>query len=95
MGAPPGDSALVLVNDAGRYLDGVKERTPGLASASFAVRIGDTAQALSDYLTENLIDLVIMTSHGRGGFLRTALGSTTDRMLGGDAPVLIVRGLEE
>jgi nucleotide-binding universal stress UspA family protein len=33
-----------------------------------------------------------MTSHGRGGVLRTALGSVTDRMLAeAKAPVLIVR----
>ena len=83
-----------LVSDAGLYLDGVKARVTGLEGALFVVRIGDAAQTLGDYMTENAIDLVIMTSHGRGGFLRTALGSTTDRMLGGNAPVLIVRGLE-
>jgi nucleotide-binding universal stress UspA family protein len=37
---------------------------------------------------------VIMTSHGRGGFVRSALGSVTDRLLGGAAPVLVVRPRE-
>jgi nucleotide-binding universal stress UspA family protein len=46
---------------------------------------------LEDYAKENAIDLVIMTSHGRSGFARTALGSVTDRLLGGPAPVLVVR----
>ena len=80
-----------FVEDARRYLEDVKIRTPGLAGASFEVRIGAAAAVLSDYIAEQEIDLVIMTSHGRGGVLRTALGSTTDRMLGGPAPVLIVR----
>jgi hypothetical protein len=34
-----------------------------------------------------------MTTHGRGGMLRAALGSVTDRLLGGPAPVLIVRSV--
>jgi nucleotide-binding universal stress UspA family protein len=37
---------------------------------------------------------VIMTSHGRGGIVRSALGSVTDRMLGGTAPVVVVRPVE-
>jgi nucleotide-binding universal stress UspA family protein len=80
-----------FVADAREYLEAVKAKTPGLAGATFEVRIGGGAEVLSDYVTENNIDLMIMTSHGRGGFLRTALGSTTDRLLGGAAPVLIVR----
>jgi nucleotide-binding universal stress UspA family protein len=33
-----------------------------------------------------------MSSHGRGGLVRAALGSTTDRLLGNaNAPLLIVR----
>jgi nucleotide-binding universal stress UspA family protein len=80
-----------FVEDVRHYLEEVKIKTPGLAGASFEVRIGGAAATLSDYVAEHNIDLVIMTSHGRGGFLRTALGSTTDRLLGGAAPVLIVR----
>ena len=93
-----GISAQLLdgfVADARRYLESVKANRPGLAGASFEVRMGGAAEVLSDYVAENNIDLVIMTSHGRGGFLRTALGSTTDRLLGGAAPVLIVRSHSE
>lgn len=52
---------------------------------------GPAAEALLFYAGQEAIDLVVMTSHGRGGLLRAALGSVTDRMLGGSAPVLIVR----
>jgi nucleotide-binding universal stress UspA family protein len=52
---------------------------------------GASADALQFYAGQEAIDLIVMTSHGRGGFMRAALGSVTDRMLGGVAPVLIVR----
>jgi nucleotide-binding universal stress UspA family protein len=58
------------------------------------VLVGGAAWRLEDYVSGNAIDLVIMTSHGRGGFVRTALGSVTDRLLGGAAPVLVVRPRE-
>jgi nucleotide-binding universal stress UspA family protein len=31
-----------------------------------------------------------MTTHGRGGIVRTALGSVTDRLLDVGAPVLVI-----
>ncbi len=52
---------------------------------------GPAAEALLFYAGQEAIDLVVVTSHGRGGLLRSALGSVTDRLLGGSAPVLIVR----
>jgi nucleotide-binding universal stress UspA family protein len=80
-----------LAQETGRYLERIAAETPRLGSPALAVRFGSPAQALSQYVTDNAIDLVVMTAHGRGGFLRDTLGSTTDRMLGGDAPVLVVR----
>jgi nucleotide-binding universal stress UspA family protein len=58
------------------------------------VLIGSAAWRLEEYVAGNAIGLVIMTSHGRSGFVRTALGSVTDRLLGGAAPVLVVRPQE-
>lgn len=52
---------------------------------------GTPSEALQFYSGQQNIDLVVMTSHGQGGILRAALGSVTDRMIGGTAPVLIVR----
>jgi nucleotide-binding universal stress UspA family protein len=59
------------------------------------VIVGTAAAVLEDYQEANQIDLIVMTSHGRGGPIRTALGSVADRMLGGKSPVLIVRALRE
>lgn len=56
------------------------------------VLLGDPASQLENYVKTHGIDLVVMTTHGRGGFSRTALGSVTDRLLAeGSAPVLVVR----
>jgi nucleotide-binding universal stress UspA family protein len=96
---PGGDAAYVpdlmgsLVNAARGYLENTaaKLRRPDLVTQ---VIVGSPTPQLEDYVTTRAIDLVVMTSHGRGGFVRTALGSVTDRLLGGDAPVLIVRPKE-
>jgi nucleotide-binding universal stress UspA family protein len=70
-------------------------RMAGLVTAPGGVHsevlIGSPAVALEEYVGRAGIDLVVMTTHGRGGIARAALGSVTDRMLGGEAPVLVVR----
>jgi nucleotide-binding universal stress UspA family protein len=55
------------------------------------VVVGAAATELESYIKEHHIDLVIMTSHGRGGLSRAAYGSVTDRMLGSTAPILVVK----
>jgi nucleotide-binding universal stress UspA family protein len=52
---------------------------------------GMPADALSDLVAREGIDLVVMTSHGRGGLARATLGSVADRMLQASAPVLLIR----
>jgi nucleotide-binding universal stress UspA family protein len=77
-------------SEAESYLEGIRERVRGTSTTVLAPAIGPAAQRILDYVAESSIDLVIMTSHGRGGVLRAALGSVTDRLLGGPAPVLVV-----
>jgi nucleotide-binding universal stress UspA family protein len=72
-----------LATTAGGIKDG--------AGVTTDVLIGGAAFRLEDYIKEKGIDLVILTSHGRGGLIRSALGSVTDRLIGGLAPVLVVR----
>jgi nucleotide-binding universal stress UspA family protein len=82
-----------LSRQAKDYLDQVCGAQTWQGPVHAAVRFGTPADALEEYIRTNDIDLTVMTSHGRGGLLRTALGSTTDRLLGAAAsPVLIVRG---
>jgi nucleotide-binding universal stress UspA family protein len=78
-----------LVEGAGVYLGQVTRRR-GLGNARTQVLIGPAAYQLEAYIGKG-IDLVVMTTHGRRGIARTALGSVTDRLLGGAAPVLVVK----
>ena len=80
-----------LVEGAKANVSDVRSHFGGM-SATTEVVVGNAADELEKYSRQHKIDLVVMTSHGRGGFLRTALGSVTDRMLAaGSAPVLVVR----
>lgn len=79
--------------EATAYLERVSARLTGTGRA---VRIrlldGDPATAVLDYARAEGIDVVVLTTHGRGGLTRWALGSVADRVAQGDAPaVLLVR----
>lgn len=57
----------------------------------FAVKAGEPAQNIIDYVKEHSISLVVMTTHGHGGIRRLLLGSVTDRVIRGcEVPVLVV-----
>lgn len=80
-----------LEDGAGQYLNEVAARMGDTSEIVLSVPVGPAASCLTEYVEREHIDLVVMTTHGRGGFARATLGSVTDRMLGGAAPVLIVR----
>ena len=63
----------------------------GATPVKTVVLHGLPAETLVDLVAREGIDLVVMTSHGRGGLTRAALGSVADRMLHCQAPVLLVR----
>jgi nucleotide-binding universal stress UspA family protein len=76
-----------------RYLEPVARSaraslpTPVVAS----VVTGHPAAALCEYVETHPVDLVVMTTHGRGGLSRLWLGSVADRMLRRVAiPVLLL-----
>jgi len=53
---------------------------------------GPVADALQRYTVASGIDLIVMSTHGRGGLSRFWLGSVTDRLVRwGPAPMLLVR----
>jgi nucleotide-binding universal stress UspA family protein len=57
---------------------------------AFVVR-GGVAEGMLDLIEKEAVDLVVMTTHGRAGIARAALGSTADRLIQGSAPVLLIR----
>jgi nucleotide-binding universal stress UspA family protein len=54
------------------------------------IRGGGTADQLMEFVERENVDLVVMSTHGRTGVTRAALGSTADRMLQATAPILLV-----
>ena len=63
----------------------------GSVAVTYALRTGDPASVLLDQMEQD-VDLVVMTTHGRGGISRLWLGSVADRLVRqGDCPVLLLR----
>jgi nucleotide-binding universal stress UspA family protein len=80
-----------LESAAEEYVAGIAKQISAPGGVRAEVVVGSPAMALEQYAEAAAVDLVVMTTHGRGGIARAALGSVTDRMLGGSAPVLVVR----
>lgn len=56
------------------------------------LRHGDAVASLLDFVRESRSELIVMTTHGRTGLARFALGSVADRVVrSGEAPVLLFR----
>jgi nucleotide-binding universal stress UspA family protein len=49
--------------------------------ATFAARAGDPARQIVDQAVEGAADLIVMGTHGRGGFDRLLSGSVTEKVL--------------
>jgi nucleotide-binding universal stress UspA family protein len=75
------------------YLESLAERlSPSGVQIRPALLNGNVAEALSAYVDEQHVDVVAMTTHGRGGLQRAWLGSTTDGMVRQcRAPLLLMR----
>ena len=63
----------------------------GVPTETTVVR-GSPAQTITEYATDNDVDLVVMGTHGRTGLDRYLLGSVTERVVRtSSVPVLTVR----
>jgi nucleotide-binding universal stress UspA family protein len=89
-----GGLAVDIVNSlelmASLYLDEAKLELKMQQEVETEVLNGPPVPALLHDLKLNRPDLEIMTSHGRHGFIRWALGSVTDRIIRGSVPVLVL-----
>lgn len=58
----------------------------------FALENGPITDALEGYARRNRVDLIVISSHGRGGISRLSLGSVTDSLIRHTTiPVLVVK----
>lgn len=64
---------------------------PGTTLTSAALK-GPVVSTLARYIREVGVDLVVMTTHGRGGIRRAWLGSVTDELIRTvNVPIIVVR----
>jgi nucleotide-binding universal stress UspA family protein len=77
---------------AGEYLEEARLELETSQPVETVVVTGPPTEVVISQTEEAPCDLVVMTSHGRHGFVRFALGSVTDRVIGlSPAPVLVVK----
>lgn len=71
---------------------GTELRVLGEIRVITALEDGPVAPALRDYAKKFNVDLIVMSTHSRGGLKRVALGSVTDYLLRqANVPVLVVK----
>jgi nucleotide-binding universal stress UspA family protein len=89
------DALLEIERGTHRYLEQVAEGIAGVPVET-AVLHGQPAAQLVEYLDTLEQPLVVMSSHGRSGFRRMALGSVTAQVVrAAHAPVMLVRVAED
>jgi nucleotide-binding universal stress UspA family protein len=92
-GADPTDAEVKVVREAEQYLSNVEEglKKKGLKVDSH-VRYGNDAEEILDHAAQKDIDIIAMTTHGRGGVKRFLLGSVAEKVLRHSLkPVFLVR----
>jgi nucleotide-binding universal stress UspA family protein len=80
-----------VASAASNYLAQQRDRLPPGVAARAVVLRGIAAAGLRNLIEQESIDLVVMSTHGRGGLRRLVLGSVADRLVRSGVPVLLVR----
>ncbi len=95
---PPEAGSEDQEKQAADYLNGIEDRVTPASGVQLLthVRWGEVTKSIVDLSDELEIDLVVMTTHGRGGFARAWLGSVADGLLRNSTkPLLVLRGKED
>jgi nucleotide-binding universal stress UspA family protein len=93
-GEDPTADRDIAVREAESYLNGVAAglRECGITGVRTAVWHGPAAPTIVEAAAVEKVDLIIMTSHGRGGIGRLIFGSVAESVLHGTRiPILLVR----
>jgi nucleotide-binding universal stress UspA family protein len=79
------------------YLDGVVKRLAGVSPVRVTATLydGSVPDCLREHAATNSVDLIVMTTHGRGPLSRFWLGSVADELVrSAGVPLLLVRPRE-
>jgi nucleotide-binding universal stress UspA family protein len=95
-GAPTPDVTLdvELRRDRAQYAEGIERwlRQQTSVSVTATVLDGPVAKTLAEHVEQREPDVVVMSTHGRGGLSRLWLGSVAQHLVEhGSAPVLLIR----
>jgi nucleotide-binding universal stress UspA family protein len=93
-GVDPTDRQVHVVDDAEAYLARVAAelRRRGVNDVQTSVWYGPAVSAIVDAAATRGVDLIVMSTHGRGGIGRTVMGSVAEAVLrSGTRPVALVR----
>ncbi len=84
------------VEAALQYLGKVKDRLAlEKSKTSTVVLAGPPVEKILDFIGENGVDIVVLSSHGRSGISRWVLGSTVDKLLrSSPVPIFLVPSAE-
>ena len=96
-GVDPTDAQVEAVRDAEGYLTGVAERLgrQGVSGVETSVWYGPAAASIVEAARVRKADLIVMTTHGRGGLGRLVMGSVAESVLRGTTtPILLLRTAE-
>jgi nucleotide-binding universal stress UspA family protein/predicted transcriptional regulator len=73
------------------YLARARDQLPQGLNVETIVLQGSPAQSLAEFVAQERIDLVVMSTRGRGGLHRILLGSTAEALVRSNVPTLLVR----
>jgi nucleotide-binding universal stress UspA family protein len=89
----PAEDAMLREQEQ-TYLDSIARRLGSAATApvTSALKVGLVADRILDHVRTKPVDLIVMTTHGRGPISRFWLGSVTDELLRhAPVPILMIR----
>jgi nucleotide-binding universal stress UspA family protein len=75
-----------------KYIDGLAAdlKKTGISAMAEVIE-GNPSETILDYARKNMIDMITLSTHGRTGITRWALGSNTDRVIRrSPIPILVV-----
>lgn len=85
----PYPSAAIL-DEARHFLEDMRSRMS--VKSKIVVERGVPSEVILDYAEQHAIDLIVMATHGRQGFARMLVGSTTETVLRqASCPVVSIR----
>ena len=92
-GVDPTDEEVRVVHEAEEYVEALagKLADKGVRVGT-AVRYGKAAGEIINHITDNKMDLVAMSTHGRSGLSRLVMGSVAEEVVrNAGVPVLLMR----